>query len=196
MNKQALLPTGNSAWKCRLLLGILLLAHVPSTAHGQQLVAGDTIRVRPSQSTEPRGQWTVEQPKPRWTEWTEGTVVQLTPDTVWYQSSGSVSPISMDNADIQRPTHRDHRVAGAVIGGLAGGAIVGLVAYFETARVETAFRTNDRARQTVYGVIGGALWGGVFGNLLGRQLGRWETVELDQITVGDGNLAVSLRIQR
>ena len=84
MNKRALLP----------ILGVLLLAHAPLTAHGQQLVAGDTIRVRASQSTDPDPQWT------------DATVARLTPDTLWYRSSDIVSPILIDNAEIRRPTHR------------------------------------------------------------------------------------------
>ena len=71
----------------------LLLAHAPSTAHGQQLVAGDAIRVRASQSTEPDRQWI------------DATVARLTPDTLWYQSDDIVSPISIDNAEIRRRTH-------------------------------------------------------------------------------------------
>ena len=128
MKEQTLRLPGNSVLKCGLLLGIILLAQAPLTAHGQQLVAGDTIRVKPSRSTEPKRQWTVKQPVPRWTE---GTVVRLTPDTLWYQSSGTVSPISMDITDIQRPTHRDHRVAGAVIGGVTVGAISALIGHKE-----------------------------------------------------------------
>ena len=81
MKEQTLRLPGNSVLKCGLLLGIILLAQAPLTAHGQQLVAGDTIRVKPSRSTEPKRQWTVKQPVPRWTE---GTVVRLTPDTLWY----------------------------------------------------------------------------------------------------------------
>ena len=82
MKKQALRPTGNSVLKRGLLLGIILLAHAPLTALGQELAAGDTIRLRPSQSTgTARG-------------WSEGSVVRLAPDTLWYRSSGSVSAIS------------------------------------------------------------------------------------------------------
>ncbi len=84
-----------------MLFPLLLLTHAPSTAHSQQLATGDTIRVRPSQSTEAGRQWT------------DATVDRLTPDTLWYQSRGTVSPMSVDNADIQRPTLRDHRLRGA-----------------------------------------------------------------------------------
>ena len=48
MKKRALLP----------ILGMILLANAPSTAHGQQLTVGDAIRVRPPESTEPGPQWT------------------------------------------------------------------------------------------------------------------------------------------
>ena len=90
--------------------------------NGVQVVAGDTIRVRASQSTEPGRQWT------------EATMVRLTPDSLWYESSGNVSPMSMDNADIQRPTFRNHRWAGLAIGAVAGGAVGGLAAYGNAAR--------------------------------------------------------------
>ena len=38
--------------------------------------------------------------------------------------------------------------------------------------------------------------GGGLGYVVGKALGRWETVELDQVMIGDGNLAVSMRIVR
>ena len=85
MKKRALVP----------ILGILLLAPAPSTVHGQQLVAGDMIRVRASQSTG-TGR-----------EWTEGSMVRLAPDTLWYQSSGGVSAMSWDNVELKRPTFRN-----------------------------------------------------------------------------------------
>ena len=78
-----------------VLFSLLLLVNTPSTAHGQQLIAGDTIRVRASQST---GTGRV---------WTEGSVVRLAPDTLWYQSSGGVSAMSWDNVELKRPTFRN-----------------------------------------------------------------------------------------
>ena len=196
MKKRALLP----------ILGILLLAHAPSTAHGQELVTGDTIRVRLSRSIEPKRQWAVEQTKPRWTE---ATVLRLTPDTPWYQSSGGVSPISMDIVDIQRPTDRDHRVAGAVIGGVTVGAISALIGHKEySPRVRDCgsgwnffcFATKpnplSRGERTALIAALGASVGGYLGYHAGKLLGHWETVELDQVMIGDGNLAVSLRIRR
>ena len=205
MNKQALLPTRNSTWKCGLLLGMLLLAHAPSQAHGQ-LVAGDMIRVRASQSTGTgRG-------------WTEGSVVRLAPDTLWYQSSGSVSAMSWDNVELKRATFRNHRWSGLAIGAAAGGAIgafVALVDFNPTAPLENLslgcsllssvcpnehvgplLPAHSRAQETATHVLGGALIGGGLGYVVGRLLGRWETVEQDQVSVGDGNLAVSMRIRR
>lgn len=203
MNKQALLPTGNSAWKCGLLVGFLLLAHAPSTAHGQQLVAGDTIRVRASQSTG-RGRG-----------WTEGSVVRLASDTLWYQASGTVLPISVDGTQIQRPAFRNHRWSGLAIGAAAGGAIGASVALAYSEPLENLSRScsilsfvcpgelgdalvpaNSRSKKTATGAVGGALIGGGLGYLFGKALGRWETVELDQVMIGDGNLAVSLSIRR
>ncbi len=204
MNKQAPLPAGNPAWKCGLFLRMLLLAQAPSTAHGQQLVAGDVIRVRASQSPgTARG-------------WTEGSVVRLAPDTLWYQSSGSVSAMPWDNLELKRPTFRDHRWSGLGIGVAAGGAIGALVALlsFEPtenlsvacsilsfvcpdAIVDEAFvPANSRAEETARLAVGGALIGGGLGYVVGMLLGRWETVELDQFTIGDGNLAVSMSIRR
>ena len=93
------------------------MAGAPSTARGRQLVAGDAIRVRASQSTEPDPQWT------------DATVVRLTPDTLWYQANDIVSPISIDNVELERPSLRNHRWAGLGIGALAGGAVGALAAY-------------------------------------------------------------------
>ena len=186
MTKRALLP----------ILGVLLLAHAPSTAHGQQFVAGDTIRVRASEG-----------------QWTDATVARLVSDTLWYESNEIVSPISIDNAEIRRPTHRNHRWSGLGIGAVAGGAAGALIAY---ARHEPRLRregpwfcvpawgcdpgplvqVNSRAEETATGAVGGALIGGGLGYGVGMLLGRWESVELDQITVGDGNLAVSMSIRR
>ena len=183
-----------------LVLGIILLAHAPAPAYGQQVTAGDSIRVMALQSAEPKRQWGVEQPKP---EWTEATVVRLTPDTLWYEASGNVSPIPMDNADIQRPMPGDYRVAGAVIGGVAGGVVGGLIGYAThepkfgfggsgfggigggIACAISGCRTrqiNSRAEDTANAALALAGIGGGLGYLLGKAAGRWETVELDQIT--------------
>ena len=206
MKKQALLTTGNPAWKYRLLLGIVLLAHAPSTAQAQQLVAGAMIRVRASQSTgTERG-------------WTEGSVDRLTPDTLWYQSGGSVSAMSWDNVELERSTFRNHGLSGLGIGAVAGGAIGALVAnvIFEQTygrrACHSSFRdlfgpcdvtgagtlvaSNSRGKDTVLGAAGGALIGGPLGYFVGRVLGRWETVKLDQLTVGAGSLSLSLRVRR
>jgi len=199
MKKRTLLP----------ILGILLLAHAPSTVHGQELFVGSMIRVRASQpSGTERG-------------WAEGSVDRLTPDTLWYQSGGSVSAMSWDNVDIQRPTFRNHGLSGLAIGAVAGGAVGGLVAYMTFEQTYTPRRTcysspqsfaiipsglfgtcgggggpsNSRGANTVLGVVGGALIGGPLGYFVGRVLGRWETVGLDQITVGPGNLSLSLRVR-
>ena len=202
MKKQALLPTGNAVLKRGLLLGIILLAHAPLTALGQELVAGETIRLRPSQSTGTgRG-------------WTEGSVVRFAPDTLWYQSSGSVSAMSWDNVELKRPTYRNHRWAGLGIGAAAGGAIGALVAVVNFSPIEKLalscsilsfvcmedhvgplMPVNSRAEETATGALRGVLIEGGLGYFIGKALGRWETVELDQITVGDGNLAVSMSIR-
>jgi hypothetical protein len=183
MTRQILLP----------ILGIVLLACAPSTAHGQQLVAGDAIRVRASQSTEPDRQWI------------DATVARLTPDTLWYQSDDIVSPISIDNAEIRRRTHRDHRWDGLAIGALTGAVVGGLAAYasYEPRFCSDSFlfsscsgQANSRAGDTAFGAANGVRYGAGLGFLVGMLLGRWETVELDQLTVGDGNLAVSISIRR
>ena len=179
------------------------VAHAPSTALGQELVAGDAIRVRASQSTEQDPQWT------------DATVVRLTPDTLWYQASGSVSAMSSDNVELKRSTLRNHQWAGLGIGALAGGAVGALAAYssFEPRFAEyedfiaclftggeagcgPGGQVNSRSEETAGGAFVGALTGGALGFFVGKVLGRWETVELDQITVGDGNFAISIRIRR
>ena len=179
---------------------LFLLAHTPLAAHGQELVPGDAVRVRASQSTEPESKWS------------EGTVVRLTPDSLWYRSGGSVSPMSIDNAEIKRSTLRDHRWGGAKLGGLAGFAIGGLVGHFtfepelyEFRRTCTSLvpslcpefkQSNSGLIASAKGAATGILIGATVGWFVGRRAGRWETVEFDQITVGTGNLGVSLRIRR
>jgi len=136
-------------------------------------------------------------------------MLRLTPDTVWYQSSGNVSPISMDiaNIQIQRATHRDHRVAGAVIGGVTGATVLGLFGHSVWSPVvkenndcflfcATEPNPFSRGAQTAIFAALGALTGGWLGLIVGEKLGNWEAVELNQITVGDGNLAVSISIRR
>ena len=182
------------------------VAQARSTAHSQQLVAGEAIRVRDSQSTEPDPQWT------------DATVVRLTPDTLWYQSGGSVSATSLDNVELKRPTFRNHRWAGLGIGALAGGAVGALAAYssfeprfgyedgvgaficllFGFGRCDPGpqVQVNSRTEETAGGAVVGALTGGALGFFVGKVLGRWETVELDQVNFGAGNLAVSMSIRR
>ncbi len=178
------------------------VARSPSTAHGRQLVAGDSIRVRASRSTEPDPQWT------------DATVVRFTPDTLWYQAGSSVSAISIDNVELKRPTFRNRRWTGLGIGALAGGAVGALAAYssFEPrfgyeddlgAFIKRSFgvdpgpqvQVNSRAADTAAGATVGALAGGALGFFVGKALGRWETIELDQLTVGGGALSLSFRIR-
>ena len=136
---------------------------------------------------------------------------RLIPDTLWYQASGNVSQISMENAEIQRAAGRKHWRNGLWIGAVAGGAIGALVAYssfeprfgyknlavfFFCPGCDPDTQLNSRAEETAGGAVVGALAGGAMGFLVGKSLGRWERVELDQLTVGDGNLAVSMRIRR
>ena len=197
MKEQTLRLPGNSVLKCGLLLGILLLAHAPSTAHGQQLTAGDSIRVRASRSTEPERQLPVQQPQ-RWTaveqpksRWIEATVVRVTPDTLWYESNGNVSPISMHNVNIERPTFGNHQKAGLAIGFIAGGAVGAVIAYraFEPtfgysggfgaigASIAASIRgsklpqSNSRAGDTAAGAVGGAAFGGLLGFFVGPRAG-------------------------
>jgi hypothetical protein len=138
------------------------------------LGAGDVIRVRTSQSAE------------LGFPWIEGRVVRLTPDTLWYLASGGVSPVSFAGAEIQRGTGRKNWRNGIGIGALAGAAVGALVA---DRSFEPRFGYED-------GAVGGALIGGAAGFFVGKMMGGWETVDLDQLMIGDGNLAVSLSIRR
>lgn len=189
MNKQARHPTSNPAWKCLRFLGILLLAQAPSTAYGQQLFAGDA------------------------------TVTRLTPVILWHQSDHIITSRSIGPAEIRRATHRDHRWSGLAIGAVAGGTIGALVGLgnFEPLSypgnlslscsvlsfvcpddlVDPLVEADSRPDEhTTTGIVAGALIGGGLGFLVGKMLGHWETVELDQLTVAAGNVAVSMRIRR
>ena len=57
---------------------------------------------------------------------------------------------------------------------------------------QTGSYTDDIMRASVVGLLLGAGVGG----LIGRAVKRWQTVELDEVMIRDGNLAVSLHIQR
>ena len=191
-------------WRARtpsiagVCFSLFLLAHVPSTAHSQELVPGDTIRVRASQSTE------LERP------WIDGAVVRLTPDTLWYRSSGDLLPMSLGTAQIKRSSLRDHRGTGTLLGALAGGAAGGVLAYrrfepeFAPVQCNAIFaalcappqQLNYELLAAAKGGAVGALLGGTVGWLIGRGAGRWETVEVDRIRATDGVFSLSLRIGR
>jgi hypothetical protein len=96
-------------WSPAIVILFLNGLAAPTSMSGQDLLPSASIRVRASESAEPGRRWI------------EGTVARLTPDTLWYGASGSVSSMLLDNAEIQR--HRNRRLAGMVIGGIAGGAI-------------------------------------------------------------------------
>ena len=96
--------------KRRLLLAILLLVSAPSTAHGQQLVAGEVIRVRSSEGP-----------------WTEATMVRMTRDSLWYQSGASMTGIPADDAEIRRPRSNHWWWLGIGVGGAVGGVIGAVV---------------------------------------------------------------------
>jgi uncharacterized protein YcfJ len=127
--------------------------------------------------------------------------------------------MSWDNVELKRPTFRNHRWSGLGIGAAAGGAIGALVALvnFEPTEklslscsilfficsdelvdplVDHLVPVHSRAEETATGAVRGALIGGRLGYVVGMLLGRWETVQLDQVMIGDGNLAVSMRIRR
>lgn len=195
------MPTLRSSENLRkysLLLGFLLLANVPMTAHGQQVVPGDRIRVKSTGSAAHR--------------WTEVTLIRLTADSLWYESNGGVSWLPMANSVIQRPTHQDRRVAGTVIGVIAGGAAGALIAHatfepeFKHSSIGAALgcalnnctppQSNSRGQVTAGGALFGAALGGGLGYLIGKAAGRWETVEIDQIAATNGAFSMSLRVTR
>lgn len=195
------MPTPSSAgnsWKYSLFLGFLLLVSGPSSAHGQQFDRRDTIRVKSPGSVAHR--------------WTEVTLVRLTADTLWYESPRGVSWLPMANAQIQRSTHQDRRVAGTIIGIVAGGAAGALIAHatfepeFHHSSLGGALvcalnnctppQSNSRSTVTAEGALFGAALGGGLGYLIGRAAGRWETVEIDQIAARNGAFSMSLRVMR
>ncbi len=197
MNMPTLHSAGN-LWSYSLFFGSILLATVPSTAHGQRFDARDTIRVKsPGSLTH---------------KWTEVTLVRLTADTLWYESPGGVSWLPMANAQIQRSTHQDRRVAGTVIGIVAGGAAGAWIAHatfepeFHHSSLGGALvcainnctppQSNSRSTVTAEGALVGAVLGGGIGYLIGKAAGRWETVEIDQIAARNGAFSMSLRVMR
>ena len=111
MKEQTLRLPGNSVLKCGLLLGIILLAYAPSIALGQQLVAGDLVRVdsqivgtvlsgRDGQLVLVRGRQDIRIPRP---------------DTI---------RVLMDNVSIERwGGGGPHTKEGALIGAFAFGAL-------------------------------------------------------------------------
>ena len=186
----------------------------PSTAHGQQLAAGGTICVRPSQSPEPGGQWTVE-PESRWTE---ATVVRLTPDSLWYESGGDVAALSVDGVEARQPTLKDQRWLGMGLGGVLGGVIGAVVGtsispgdqfyptYPESSNCgwgswgcnlgPLVYEQYDSSTDDIVGsAVVGVLIGGGLGWVIGRTVRRWETVDLAQVTVGNGRLGLSVSVQ-
>ncbi len=65
---------------------------------GQRLLYGDRIRVRPpAPANEASG-----------TEWTDGSVIRLAGDTLWYESpAGSLTPLSLSQNDVGGPRPRE-----------------------------------------------------------------------------------------
>ena len=123
--------------------------------------------------------------------------------------------MSWDNVELKRPTFRNHRWSGLAIGAAAGGAIGALVVLASSEPLQNLLLScsilsfvcpdelvdplvpvRSHAKETATGAVAGALVGGTLGFFVGKQLGRWETVELDQLTIRDGSLAVSMRIRR
>jgi hypothetical protein len=186
-----------------LVLSLALLAGAPSAAPGQGLIAGDSIRV------DVRGvEAVVGVPAPRGTKplWTEGTVVQLTPDSLWYRAAGDrgSSSVSLANAIVQRRMDGDQRRAGTAVGGLLLGVIGawgGYANYDPNPAGSCGFSVVgcgggspnplSRGQETAAYAIGGALLGGFFGYVLGTKIKRWETVEFDRLMTGGGSLGVS-----
>ena len=191
----------------------------PSTAHGQELIAGGSIRVRPSQPPETGGQWTAEPHR----RWADATVVRLTPDSLWYESGGDVAALSVEAVEVRRPTLKDQRWLGMGLGGVLGGVIGAVVGtsmspgdqfrptypeavgcrgsgFFSrscTSYGPLVYEQYDSSTDDILGAsVVGVLAGGGLGYLAGKMFRRWETVELDQLTVGAGNLAVSMSIRR
>ena len=189
----------NSVLNRGFLLGIVVLAHAASTVLSQELVPGDSIRVRASKPSQPRRQWS------------EGVVVRFTPDNVWYEAGGSVSSMPLEQAEIQRATGRSRSGIGMGMGVVAGGAVGALAATFaldpsrgydnldgvgSTLGCVLMGLVDCDLSENARGALYGALIGGTLGYFIGRGYGRWETVELDQLGLGEGSLAVSLRIRR
>ena len=126
-----------------------------------------------------------------------------------------MAAMAWDNVELKRATGRNRGWSGLGIGAAAGGAIGALVAVVNFDPVGRLTLTcsllsfvcpddvvdpltpvNSRARETAIGVFRGALVGGGLGYIVGRMFGRWETVELDQLVISGGSLAVGIRVRR
>jgi uncharacterized protein YcfJ len=157
MSRRALLP----------ILGIMLLAHIPSTARSQQLVAGDAIRVRLTPDTLKRPSFRDH----RWSGLALGAVAG--------GAGGALVALAysepLENLSF-------------------GCSILSSVCPDEI--VDPRVPVNSQAQETVTGAVVGALIGGAAGYFIGRHLGHWETVELDRAMIGDGNVALSFSIRR
>lgn len=105
----------------RITLAALLLGTMGAEARaGEESFLGSRVRVRTIQPGEPR----------------VGLLEQSTPDELVIRMSGPDSPIRVRRADVaalevSRGTRR-HALKGLLAGAVAGGAVVGLVAAFDT----------------------------------------------------------------
>lgn len=109
---------------CAALL--IVTAITPEVAVTQQLAAGDSISVRPTRPEVRQPAWGVEESgRP----WTEARVVRITRDTLWYRTGVRVEQLAVGDAEVRRPTGRDHRVPGMVLGGISGAVIGGVAGY-------------------------------------------------------------------
>jgi len=189
-----------------LCLTLALMGFSDEAVEAQQLAVGDSIRVGVLESGTASGSLSSQHGR---RVWTVGILVDLTPDTAWYRAEGGRSLMSapVDGIRLQRATHSDRRWVGMVVGGVALGAIGGVIGYSgHEPRYSGCFRfsgvassgcgrgrqLNTQAEDTATVALLGLLTGGGLGYLFGKTLGRWETVTFDQFASGGRSISVSL----